>query len=118
LNVIKPLLKFRFHPYFQEDLETTPHEILPASSTTDLSHDESSSNKTSSNHNVGMITTVQNYSPKQSLKFFSSRDPRFVTSWPENVILKLESIPHHFSAFAVSNLPLPTVTVYCLDYVI
>jgi hypothetical protein len=47
-----------------------------------------------------------------------SRDPRLVTSWPDNVILKLESIPHHFSAFAISNVPLPSVTVHCLDYVI
>ena len=105
-----------------------PHEILPASVTTNLtSADETSPNKSSLNSTVANggttgtsspTTLIQNYSPKQSLKFFSSRDPRFVTSWPENVIMKLESIPHHFSAFAISNLPLPSVTIYCLDYVI
>ena len=55
---------------------------------------------------------------KQSLKFYGSQDPRFVTAWPENTILKLESIPHHFSAFSLRNLPHPSVTVHCLDYVL
>lgn len=105
-----------------------PHEILPASVSTDLtSTDETSLSKSSPNSNVASggstttsspMTLIQNYSPKQSLKFFSSRDPRFVTSWPDNVIMKLESIPHHFSAFTISNFPLPSVTIYCLDYVI
>lgn len=115
----------------QEDLEMIPHEILLASSTTDLtstSPEETSQSKTSSNVTNGGTsktttstaspTTVQKYSPKQSLKFFSSRDPRFVTSWPDDVVLKLESIPHHFSAFSISNFPLPTVTIHCLDYVV
>ena len=63
------------------------------------------------------IMTMQKYSPKQSLKFYGSRDPRLVTAWPENTILKIESIPHHFTAFSLRNLPHPSVTVHCLDYV-
>jgi hypothetical protein len=63
-------------------------------------------------------TKVQNYSPKQSSKFYGSRDPRLLSPWPENAIFKLESIPHHFSAFSLSNVPQPTVTVHCLDYIL
>lgn len=68
-------------------------------------------------HSNTNIMTMQKYSPKQSLKFYGSRDPRLVTAWPENTILKIESIPHHFTAFSLRNLPHPSVTVHYLDYV-
>ena len=68
-------------------------------------------------HSNANIMTMQKYSPKQSLKFYGSRDPRLVTAWPENTILKIESIPHHFTAFSIRNLPHPSVTVHYLDYV-
>ena len=68
-------------------------------------------------HSNANIMTMQKYSPKQSLKFYGSRDPRLVTAWPENTILKIESIPHHFTAFSLRNLPHPSVTVHYLDYV-
>lgn len=80
------------------------------------------SNKHDNNNNVpyhsnANIMTMQKYSPKQSLKFYGSRDPRLVTAWPENTVLKIESIPHHFTAFSIRNLPHPSVTVHYLDYV-
>ena len=68
-------------------------------------------------HSNANIMTMEKYSPKQSLKFYGSRDPRLVTAWPENTILKIESIPHHFTAFSIRNLPHPSVTVHYLDYV-
>jgi hypothetical protein len=33
-------------------------------------------------------------------------------------IVKIESIPHHFTAFSVQNVPQPSVTVHCLDYIV
>ena len=62
---------------------------------------------------------LQHYSPKQSLKFYGSRDPRgLVSAWPNNSILKLESIPHHFTAFSIRNDNKgPAITLHCLDYV-
>merc|ERR1712079_468405 len=48
-------------------------------------------------------TSLMTYSPKQSLKFYGSRDPRLASAWPDNAILKLESIPHHFTAFSIRN---------------
>ena len=48
----------------------------------------------------------------------SSSDPRLVTAWPDNAILKIESIPHHFTAFSIRNCGRqPTLIVHCLDYV-
>ena len=63
--------------------------------------------------------SLQHYSPKQSLKFYGSRDPRgIVSAWPNNAILKLESIPHHFTAFSIRNDKKgPAITLHCLDYV-
>ena len=77
----------------------------------------SSLNCNSLYHSNANIMTMQKYSPKQSLKFYGSRDPRLVTAWPENTILKIESIPHHFTAFSIRNLPHPSVTVHYLDYI-
>ena len=54
----------------------------------------------------------------QASKFFGARDPRLLSPWSENAVFKLESIPHHFTAFSLANLPRPTVTVHCLDYVL
>ena len=63
-------------------------------------------------------TTLMTYSPKQSLKFYGSRDPRLASAWPDNAILKLESIPHHFTAFSIRNCGRqPCITLHCLDYV-
>lgn len=84
------------------DLETSKQEIICASAITDMHQDDNA---------------VQHYSPKQNSKFYGSRDPRVLSPWPENAIFKLESIPHHFAAFSLSNVPLPTITVHCLDYI-
>ena len=63
-------------------------------------------------------TSLMTYSPKQSLKFYGSRDPRLASAWPDNAILKLESIPHHFTAFSIRNCGRqPCITLHCLDYV-
>jgi len=63
-------------------------------------------------------TSLMTYSPKQSLKFYGSRDPRLASAWPDNAILKLESIPHHFTAFSIRNCSRqPCITLHCLDYV-
>ena len=49
---------------------------------------------------------------------YSSSDPKLVTAWPDNAILKIESIPHHFTAFSIRNCGRqPTLIVHCLDYV-
>ena len=113
-----------------EDIETTNREIVtPSSEVTVISASSNEDDVCSSNsrdsgnpgapyHSNSNVVTLQKYSPKQSLKFYGSQDPRFVTAWPENTILKLESIPHHFSAFSLRNLPHPSVTVHCLDYVL
>ena len=105
-----------------EDIETTNREIVaPSSEVTVISVDADADGGSGSNgayHSNSNVVTLQKYSPKQSLKFYGSQDPRFVTAWPENTILKLESIPHHFSAFSLRNLPHPSVTVHCLDYVL
>ena len=105
-----------------EDIETTNREIVaPSSEVTVISGDADADGGSGSNgayHSNSNVVTLQKYSPKQSLKFYGSQDPRFVTAWPENTILKLESIPHHFSAFSLRNLPHPSVTVHCLDYVL
>ena len=67
---------------------------------------------------VSNKTTLMTYSPKQSLKFYGSRDPRLASAWPDNAILKLESIPHHFTAFSIRNCGRqPCITLHCLDYV-
>lgn len=101
-----------------EDLETIREEIVSAATTTDITAPDSSLNASQNQNQNNCTTTLQNYSPKQSLKFYGSRDPRLVTAWPDNAILKLESIPHHFTAFAIRNQPQPTITVHCLDYVL
>ena len=54
----------------------------------------------------------------QASKFFGSRDPRLLSPWSENAVFKLESIPHHFTAFLLANLLRPTDTVHCLHYVL
>lgn len=41
-----------------------------------------------------------------------------MTSWVDKVVMKVESVPHHFLAFAISNERVPTVFVHCLDYVV
>ena len=61
---------------------------------------------------------VTNLTDIQASKFFGARDPRLLSPWSENAVFKLESIPHHFTAFSLANLPRPTVTVHCLDYVL
>jgi len=33
-------------------------------------------------------------------------------------VMKVESVPHHFLAFAISNERVPTVFIHCLDYVV
>ena len=109
-----------------EDIETTNREIVTASSEVDViaagsaaAGGGASGGVSNSNyHSNSNVITLQKYSPKQSLKFYGSQDPRMVTAWPENAILKLESIPHHFSAFSLRNLPHPSVTIHCLDYVL
>ena len=105
-----------------EDIETTNREIVaPSSEVTVISGDADADGGSGSNgayHSNSNVVTLQKYSPKQSLKFYGSQDPRMVTAWPENAILKLESIPHHFSAFSLRNLPHPSVTIHCLDYVL
>lgn len=120
------------------EYEITNREIITASSQIDIIKNDGSISGnnclSSTNENCGNgnnmnyaknipyqsnanIKTMQKYSPKQSLKFYGSRDPRLVTAWPENTILKIESIPHHFTAFSLRNLPHPSVTVHYLDYV-
>ena len=83
-------------------LETANQEIVVASSLSQL-HDK---------------TTSLTSSPTQSIRNKRNEDPQVSSSWPENAIIKLESIPHHFSAFSLSNDPLPKITVHCLDYVL
>jgi hypothetical protein len=109
-----------------DNVETIREEIVTASSirTIDNPDDNFSSPPGSSGLGSGSSTgksspnmSLQHYSPKQSLKFYGSRDPRLVTAWPDNAILKLESIPHHFTAFAIRNIPQPSIIVHCLDYV-
>ena len=113
------------------DADITNREIITASSQVEditknnISNENNSTDKRNGKeskcnsiyHSNANIMTMQKYSPKQSLKFYGSRDPRLVTAWPENTILKIESIPHHFTAFSLQNLPHPSVTVHYLDYV-
>ena len=114
------------------DLENQNREIITATSQVGIIKQENTlSSHTKEHKNLGNSTycdgvyrsnanimTMQKYSPKQSLKFYGSRDPRLVTAWPENTILKIESIPHHFTAFSLRNLPHPSVTVHSLDYIL
>ena len=105
------------------DLETSKAEIVSATSAVSVHADPET--KAPNNGNI---------SPKQNSKFFNGqaqktsenttnyhpnigpKDPK-LSVWPDNAVFKLESIPHHFSAFSVCNYPLPTLTVHCLDYV-
>ena len=56
-------------------------------------------------------------SPKQGSKFSRVNGHQGHT---DDAVFNLGSIPHHFTAFSVSNEggPAPTVTVHCLDYVL
>ena len=104
-----------------EHLETLQEEIISASSKrmidTENSQNESKT-PPSPRSSMQCFKSLQHYSPKQSLKFYGSRDPRLVSAWPENAILKLESIPHHFTAFSIrNNSRQPCITLHCLDYV-
>lgn len=121
----------RLRTFKLTDSDIINREIITASSQVDiirpngLSIHNNSRNSNNGNdlnynslyHSNANIMTMQKYSPKQSLKFYGSRDPRLVTAWPENTILKIDSIPHHFTAFSLRNLPHPSVTVHYLDYV-
>lgn len=93
-----------FRCFVLDQLETTKQEILKPDSTFPFPENSCASSGTK-------------YSPKQSSKFFSSRDPKLLSSWPDDVILKLESIPHHILAFSINNSLLPSLTIHCLDYV-
>ena len=98
-----------------DNLETRQEEILAASSKRVI---EIKSNLTPPSSPITSTMSLQHYSPKQSLKFYGSRDPRLVSAWPDNAILKLESIPHHFTAFSIrNNGRQPCITLHCLDYV-
>ena len=113
-----------------ENLENLQEEILSASS--EIAIENSSENNINSKTAKftpsllpsptltprSSVMSLQHYSPKQSLKFYGSRDPRIVSAWPDNAILKIESIPHQFTAFSIRNCgKQPTLNVHCLDYV-
>ena len=108
-----------------ENLEILPEEILSASSEISIETEQQiptpaifSTKLPSPTLTPRTVMSLQNYSPKQSLKFYGSRDPRIVSAWPDNAILKIESIPHQFTAFSIKNCgKQPTLTVHCLDYV-
>jgi len=104
-----------------ENVENLSEEIISASSEKVIENKSEFLNSQSSPSlcsRSSMMTSLQHYSPKQSLKFYSSSDPRLVTAWPDNAILKIESIPHHFTAFSIRNCGRqPTLIVHCLDYV-
>ena len=109
-----------------ENLEILPEEILSASSEISIETEQQipassaifSTKLPSPTLTPRNVMSLQNYSPKQSLKFYGSRDPRIVSAWPDNAILKIESIPHHFTAFSIRNCgKQPTLSVHCLDYV-
>ena len=88
----------------------------PSSTLTNTHQNKNSSGGATQNSNNK--TSLMTYSPKQSLKFYGSRDPRLASAWPDNAILKLESIPHHFTAFSIRNCSRqPCITLHCLDYV-
>ncbi|QQP50458.1 Uncharacterized protein FKW44_011468, partial [Caligus rogercresseyi] len=60
----------------------------------------------------------QQRSPKMSNipKFNSRRD--LYSPWVDDAVFKLESIPHHITAFSINNSSkLPTLTVHCLDFI-
>ena len=105
-----------------DNLEALSEEIVSAASkrlieaTKEATHSSNLTRPSSSP--TTLLKSLQYYSPKQSLKFYGSNDPRLVSAWPDNAILKLESIPHHFTAFSIrNNGRQPCITLHSLDYV-
>ena len=70
-------------------------------------------------YNKGVFHEFSESMNKSRQIFLSFSDPRgLVSAWPNNAILKLESIPHHFTAFSIRNDNTgPSITLHCLDYV-
>lgn len=91
------------------DLETTNHEIVVASSLLQIQPSASVVPPSSPSR--------RDSSPKIKVTSSEPISTQLADSVNCNVF-KLESIPHHFSAFSLTNSPLPTITVHCLDYVL
>ena len=104
------------------DLESTKSEIVMASSETRLYDEEEEEEIFGGCGGTGSGSSSPKSRSRSIRSAPSSRSSlvsRGVTpAWPESAVFKLESIPHHFSAFSMSNDPLPTVTVHCLDYIL
>ena len=80
----------------------------------------SSSSSSGSSSSPRSRQRLQHGSPKQGSKFVGKGGGGGGNGHADDAVFNLGSIPHHFTAFSVSNAgaPAPTVTVHCLDYVL